>query len=217
MSGAEPERPDSFSLWMNLVPAAWLGTGAALAARLGDGVGGALLVGLAWLYLATPLAGRLILIGFGRPEGSFTQDQGGYRVWWALTQLQMPFNRVPLLEELLRLVPGLYALWIAIWGGRLSPFAFVAPGVVITDRYLVRVGRRAVLGYRSTLAGHMAVRNEEGRWLAVVAGPTVGESAILGGDSGLGPGARLLEGAMLPTGRRVGPFDQWPRQTRDAA
>lgn len=215
MSGPEPERPDAFSLWMNLVPFAFAAGGIAVV-LLGSGDGWSRLgIALAWLYLLPPLLGRVILALFGRPEGSFTQDQKGYRVWWVLTQLQIPFNRLPFLEELLRLVPALYPLWIALWGGRLSPFAYVAPGVTITDRYLVRVERRAVLGFRSTLAGHMAVRDEEGRWLAVVAAPTVRESAIVGGDAGLGPGATLLGGALLPSGRRVGPFDRWPRSGRD--
>ena len=211
MNGAEPELPDAFSLWMNLVPFAHVAAGAGLVLTCSHGPWQAFWLALAWIYLVPPILGRLILAIFGRPEGSFTQEQSGYRVWWALTQLQILFNRLPFLEELLRLIPALYPLWIGLWGGRLSPLAYVAPGVVITDRYLVRVERRAVLGFRSTLAGHMALRNEAGRWLAVIAAPIVRESAIVGGDAGLGPGATLLKGALLPSGRRVGPFDQWPR------
>jgi hypothetical protein len=211
MTAAEPEPPDGFSLWMNLVPFAYVASGVAVLALWEGGMWEAIWRALAWIYLVPPVIGRSILILFGTPRGSFTQDQRGYRVWWVLTQLQMVYNRVPVLEEMLRLVPAAYPLWIAIWGGRLSPFAYVAPGVVITDRYLVRVERRAVLGFRSTLAGHMAIRDEAGRWLAVVAAPIVRESAIVGGEAGLGPGATLLKGALLPAGRRVGSHDQWPR------
>jgi hypothetical protein len=212
MNAPEPERPDAFSLAMNFLPLAFIALGAVVVTRFTDSGGSAVILAAAWLYLVPPLACRFVLAAFGRPEGSFTQEQRGYRVWWVLTQLQMPFNRVPQFEELIRFVPGLYPLWIALWGGKLSAQAYVAPGVVITDRYLVQVGKKAVLGFRSTLAGHMAVRNEAGRWLAVIAAPSVGASAILGGDAGLGPGSRLLDGAMLPSGRRLGPFDQWPRQ-----
>lgn len=211
MNAPEPERPDAFSLWMNLIPFVHVASGAALLLLAPLSRWGAAGLGIAWLYLVPPLLGRLVLLLFGRPAGAYTQNQKGYRIWWVLTQLQTPFNRLPFLEELLRLVPALYPLWIALWGGRLSPFAYVAPGVVITDRYLIRVERRAVLGFRCTLVGHMAVRNEAGRWLAVVAAPTVEDSAIVGGDAGLGPGATLLSGALLPSGRRVGPFDSWPR------
>jgi hypothetical protein len=98
----------------------------------------------------------------------------------------------------------------------LSAQAFVSPGVIVTDRYLVNVGRGAVLGFKSALAGHMAIRNDAGRFVVVVAAPTVEDEAIVGGDAGLGPGAVLRAGHMLPTGRRVGPFDEWPRKVKEA-
>ena len=211
MSDNQPELPDRFSLSMNLVPVAWLALGGWLVWSLAQAGSAWLLGALGWIYLVPPLLGRVLLAIFGRPIGTFTQDQRGYRVWWVMTQLQIPYSRLPFLEELLRLVPGLYPLWIALWGGSVSPFAYVAPGVVITDRYLVRVERRVVLGFRSTLAGHMVVRGPDGRWQLVTAPPVVEEQALLGGDTGLGPGARVRSGEMLPYGRTLGPFSQWPR------
>jgi hypothetical protein len=135
-----------------------------------------------------------------------------YRVWWVLTQWQILFNRLPWFDELLRLFPGLYALWIGLWGGNLSPFVYVGPGVRITDRHAVRVGRGAVLGMESILTGHLVVRDEAGRWLVLAAAPTVEPEAIVGGYAKLGPGAVLRAGHMLPTGRHVMPFDEWPRR-----
>lgn len=82
----------------------------------------------------------------------------------------MLFNRVPWLEELLRLVPAFYALWIWLWGGKFSPFAYAGPGALITDRYAVEVQRGAVLGFQSALAGHMVVRDEAGRWVVITEG-----------------------------------------------
>ena len=205
------EQPDAFSLWMNALPCLHLVSGLMLALAWLEPFG-ALLMMLAWLYLLPPIACRSMLLVFGRPNGRLTQDMTAYRVWWTATQLQMVFNRVPWIEELLRLVPGLYALWIALWGGRLSPRAFVSPGVTITDRYLVDVGPGAVLGIKVVLAGHAAERDQAGRWLVVVAPPVVEAEAIMGGATALGPGARLQAGSLLPTGRRIGPFSSWPRQ-----
>lgn len=94
---------------------------------------------------------------------------------------------------------------------RLSLLAYVGPGVVITDRYLVQVEKGAVLGLKSTLAGHMVIRDAQGRYLVVVAAPTVEAESIVGGYAGLGPGATLRAGELLPTGRRIAPFNAWPR------
>lgn len=216
MTGAEPlprlEKPSAYSLWLNGLPFLHVASGLGLAFGVLETAGARFCLLAVWVYLLPPLACRLILSAFGKPEGRLTQDMTAYRVWWALTQWQMLFNRLPWLEELLRLVPGLYASWIRLWGGNVSPLAYVGPGVLITDRYLVDVGRGAVLGVKSTIAGHMVIRDEAGRWIVVVAAPSVEPEAILGGYAGLGPGARLRAGHVLPTGRRVGPFDEWPRR-----
>lgn len=215
MSGLEPrllEKPSAFSLWLNALPFLHLASGLGLAFGLCDTAGARTSVLVAWIYLLPPLASRLTIAVFGRPQGRLNQDMAAYRVWWVLTQWQILFNRVPWLEDLLRLVPGFYALWIWLWGGSISPFAYVGPGVLITDRYAVRVGRGAVLGMKGTLAGHLVLRDEAGRWLVLAAAPIVEPEAILGGEAKLGPGAVLRSGHMLPTGRRVGPFDEWPRR-----
>lgn len=209
------EKPSAFSLWLNGLPFLHLASGLGVAWWLCDTLGGRTSVLAAWVYLLPPLAARLIIVAWGRPEGRLTQDMATYRVWWVLTQWQIMFNRLPWLEELLRLVPGLYALWIGLWGGHLSPFAYVGPGVLITDRQAIRVERGAILGMKCLLAGHLAMRDEAGRWLVLAAAPVVEAEAIVGGDARLGPGAVLRAGHMLPTGRRINSFDEWPRRKAD--
>ena len=205
------EKPSAFSLWLNGLPFLHLASGLGVTFGLCDTLAGRFWVLAAWVYLLPPLASQLTILAWGRPEGQLTQNMPAYRVWWVLTQWQILFNRLPWLEELLRLVPGLYALWIGLWGGHLSPFAYVGPGVLITDRYAIRVGRGAILGMKSILAGHLVLRDDAGRWLVLAAAPIVESEAIVGGDSRLGPGAVLRAGHMLPTGRRVNAFEEWPR------
>lgn len=208
------ERPDALTLLMNYLPLAHLASGAALVATLPlDGPVPRVALALAWLYLLPPLVVRLTLALAGRPApGAITLGEPAYRLWWWLTQWQLLFNRLPWLEELLRLVPGLYAGWIWLWGGRMSPLCFVGPGVVITDRHAVRVERFAVLGMRSGLAGHVVQLDEAGRYRILIGEPVVERQALLGGEAGLGPGAVLRAGQMLPFGRRLGPFAVWPRE-----
>lgn len=205
------ERPDGLSLALNYLPLLQLAGGVALAFGACSTPAARFVCLALWIYLLPPAVARLTLAAFGRPAGRATLDSRAYRIWWFLTQWQMVFNRLPWLEELLRLVPGLYPLWIGLWGGRLSLFAYVSPGVLITDRYLVDVGRGAVLGMKCSLAGHIAVRDENGRFVVLIGTPKVEAEAVVGGEAGLGPGATLLAGQMLPVGRRVAPFAAWPR------
>jgi hypothetical protein len=207
------EKPGAFSLALNFVPLLHLASGALLTFVVFDAPAARLGFALGWLYLVPPVLARLALGLAGRPSGTLTTDAPGYAVWWFLTQLQLLFNRVSWLEELLRLVPGLYALWIALWGGRLSPFAFVGPGVVITDRYMVDVRKGAVLGMNSKLAGHLVARDARGRYQIIVGVPRVEGQAILGGEAALGPGATLRAGHVLPAGRYVAPYGEWPKRS----
>ena len=204
-----PERPDGLSLALNVLPFALIAIGAALALRLADG-GAALAFFLAWLYLAPAALGGLVTRLWPTPTGTFGLTDPGYRHWWLMLQLQLPFNRLPFLEEALRLVPGLYPAWIHLWGGHLSSKSFVGPGVMIGDRHLIRVGPRAVLGARAGFAGHIAFRDAAGRWRVTVAPCDVGADAIVGGDAGMGPGAVLADGATLPAARHLGPHKRWP-------
>ena len=72
------------------------------------------------------------------------------------------FNRLPWIEEILRLVPGLYALWIFLWGGRVSPLVYWAPGSLVIDRPLVIVEAGAVIGMGAGLAGHAGTLAPDG-------------------------------------------------------
>lgn len=207
------EPPDAFSLSMNALPLLVVLVGLALAVLLSTGLIAGVLLFAAYLYLVPPLACRLLIAAYGRPEGRFTQDTTGYRVWWVATQLQMPFNRLPFLEEFLRLAPGLYPLWMKLWGANFSSIAYAAPGVAITDRWLVEIGPGVVLGAQSAISSHMGIRDEAGRWLVDIAMPVVEEHAILGGQSSMGPGARVRRGALLPAGRMIAPHSTFPKDS----
>ena len=117
-----------------------LALGGTLSLWLFDGVP-ALALFVAWVYLAPAVIGGVVTRIWPTPTGQFGLNETGYRHWWLMLQLQLPFNRLPFLEEALRLVPGLYPLWIRLWGGRLSAQSFVGPGVMIGDRHLVRVAK----------------------------------------------------------------------------
>ena len=96
-------------------------------------LGGRAAVGLAWVYVLPPLVGRLILAVQGRPIGQVRPGTRVYDTWWLLTQVQMLFNRIAVLEEALRLIQGAYSLWLNAWGSRVSLLAYWSPGTFVTD------------------------------------------------------------------------------------
>jgi hypothetical protein len=164
---------------------------------------------LAWLYVVPPLLARLILAVRGAPVGRATPDMPAYRTWWLLTQIQMPFNRLRILEEALRLIPGLYGAWLALWGARVSLFAFWSPGVFVADRYLLRIGAGAVLGARCHIGAHLVSVAADGSWELVVAPVTIERGAVIGALAMVAPGCVIYAGETVPAGRRLAPFTAW--------
>ncbi len=191
------------------LPLLLLVAGALLAAQL-PSWGSALGLFLGWLYLLPPLLCRLLLWRYGPPltRGADPQERP-FRLWWLLTQLQMPFNRIGLLEELLKLLPGLYPLWLNLWGARVSLFSFWGREVMVTERYLLEVGRGAVLASYSGLVGHLLVQTAAGQRQLIVAPVVVEAGALVGIRAGLGPGCRLFQQEQLPAGRLLPPFTGW--------
>lgn len=196
---------------LNFVPLIYVAGGFVAVAAAQGGWTLRLAVAVAWIYLVPPILARLVMLASGRPYGrGLRQPDRAYKTWWLIFQLQVVHNRLPWLDELLRLVPGLYSLWLRLWGSRASAMVYWGPGVRILDRGLVEVHAGAVLGVESALAGHAGRIDADGAYVVDVAPAVVEEGAILGARSGVGPGGRVRAGAMLPAARGVRPFAQWP-------
>jgi hypothetical protein len=202
-------KPSAYSLALNFLPLVNLLAGAAGVYCI-DGLGARLGFAAAWIYLLPPLAGRAAMWLFGQPQnGSVTQDERAYKVWWFLAQLQVPFNRFPVFEELLRLAPGLYALWLSAWGGQASPVVYWGAGALVVDRQSVRVGRGAVIGLRAVLSGHLAIKDESGAFRVALGAVEIGESALIGAYAGIGPGCTVDAGEEVPAATFLRPFSRW--------
>jgi acetyltransferase-like isoleucine patch superfamily enzyme len=173
-----------------------------------------ILIALALLYLFPPLMARTLLALWGPMPRSATLGSRAFLRWWALSQLQLVFNRLPQLEELLRMIPGLYSVWLRLWGARIGRLVFWSPGVVITDRQLVWVGDRAVIGMGAKIASHIVLRAADGTPRLLAAPVVIGAEAMVGGLTIFGPGARIAPGETLHATLVIPPFWTWERGRR---
>jgi len=202
-------KPSGYSLALNFLPLLHLLAGAAFL-WLVDGAVARIGAALAWIYILPPLAGRVVMALFGAPQGEgLGQEARAYKVWWFLTQMQVLFNRFAVLEELLRMVPGLYALWLNGWGAQVSPVVYWGPGSVVVDRQAARIGPGAVIGVRAVLSGHLAVKDSNGAFRVTLAPVEIGEGALIGAYAGIGPGCRVAAGEEVPAAAFLRPFTHW--------
>ena len=170
--------------------------------------------GVALLYVFPPLLARVILVLGGPTPPSATLGSPAFLRWWALGQLQLVFNRFPHLEEIIRLVPGLYSAWLRLWGSHVGTLVFWSPGVVVTDRQLVDIGDRAVIGMGVRIAPHIVVREPDGIARLIAAPVIIGAGAMVGGLTVFGPGARMAPGETSHRTVVLPPFWTWEQGRR---
>jgi hypothetical protein len=184
-----------------------------VAVSTGAGRSGLIWLAPALLYLLPPLVVRTVLLWRPLPVGRVPADDPGFLTWWFTAQWQVLFVRLPFLEELLRVVPGLYSLWLRLWGARIGSLVYWAPGVVILDRQLLRVGRGVIFGMAVRINPHVIAPMGDGR-VGLHIGPiTIEDGALIGGYSLLLPGSSVAAGACTRPFRSVHAFTRAERTT----
>jgi hypothetical protein len=164
---------------------------------------------LAVLFLLPPVLARLVTVLTGLKEGRIPMGSKAFFAWWAVSNLQLLFNRLPALEECLRMVPGLYGLWLRLWGSRVSPFVYWAPGLRILDRGYVDFGDMVVLGAGTRISPHLYLKNAEGEMELVLATVRIGHRSLVGGYSLLAAGTEFAEDEVGRACLISPPYSRW--------
>ncbi|MFP5457235.1 MAG: hypothetical protein ACLGG7_00745 [Bacteriovoracia bacterium] len=160
---------------------------------------------LALLYLLPPLMARLLLAFCQKPHVTNVVPSKESYLWWALTQLQVPFMRFPVLEEVLRMVPGCYSGWLRLWGGKVGKYVYWSAKVLVADRPFVDIGERVVFGYGAKVTAHLLSQKRKQPKL-VFGIPVIGDRAIIGSLAIVGPGARVEDDETLRATEALAPF-----------
>ena len=164
---------------------------------------------LATLYLLPPMA-----VAMARPRTAlmatrYPIDSPEFIRWWYTAQWQVVFSRFPQLEELLRIVPGLYSTWLRLWGAKIGSIVYWSPGLSMLDRPFIDIGNRVVIGAGTRLSSHFLARGQDGMTELVVATITIGDDAIIGGYSLLPAGVWVGDCEQTPGGRPIAPFSRF--------
>ena len=173
-----------------------------------------MLAAVAWLLVAPPLVVRLTLLIRPLPRGDIPLDSAEFLRWWFTSQWQVIFNRLPWIEEMIRLVPGLYSTWLRLWGARVGPFVYWTPGLRILDRPLVDIGGRVVFGVGVRINPHIIMPDDVGALVLRLGTVRIGDDAMIGGYSILFAGCWIAPGEATPGKREHRPFTGWKNGRR---
>jgi hypothetical protein len=166
-------------------------------------------IALTVLYLLPPLVARMILLLVTIPQGRIAVGSKAFFGWWTLFQLQIIFCRLPALEEILRLMPGLYSLWLRLWGARVGRLTYWSPGTSITDRSFLCIGDDVVFGAGVRLNAHVLTKDENGRMELLLATLKIGDRVVVGGYSLLTAGTEISPDEITRARLLSPPFSFW--------
>jgi hypothetical protein len=166
------------------------------------------------LYVLPPFLARVLLACRPFHETKIRFGSVSFFVWWLLFNLQGLFNRFPFLEELLRVVPGLYSLWLRLWGAKIGGLTYWAGGLRILDRSFLRVGDRVVFGAGVRLNAHVLAKSAAGGQELLLAPVVIGDGAVIGGYSLLTAGTEIAAGECTRAYLISPPFSRWENGAR---
>lgn len=159
-------------------------------------------------FLLPPLFARIVLL---RPlaTGQIPVPSRDFFRWWATWQLQGVFNRLPWIEEALRMAPGLYSFWLRLWGAKVGRLTLWSPGVRVYDRPLLRIGNDVVVGLDVRISGHFGGLDEAGAACMTLGAVSIEDGCTIGAGAFLGPGAHLERNQFTEVLFLGTPFARW--------
>lgn len=159
---------------------------------------------LFWIYLCPPILARLILIFSPIKNTRIKVGSREYFSWWSVFCLQIMYLRFPLLEELIRIVPGLYSNWLRLWGAKIGKLTYWAPGTCILDRPFIEIGDFVVFGAGVRINPHVIDDKE-----LILASVKIENNVTVGGYSLLTAGATIKKNQSTKALLQMSPFSIW--------
>lgn len=121
-----------------------------------------------------------------------------YSPWWGSNQIQLIYGAFPMLEVALRLIPGAFSAWLRLWGSQVGQDVYWTPELDITDRGLLEVGDRVIVGHRVTFLSHV-IKPRKDNLTLYVKKIKIGSDVFIGAGCRFGPGTEVESGTFVPT------------------
>lgn len=173
-----------------------------------------LAAGVTVLYLLPPLLARIVRRLSSLDEGHIRTNSPSFFAWWMMFNLQVVFCRFPVLEEIIRLIPGAYSLWLRLWGAKIGRFTYWAAGTLILDRSYLKIGDGVVFGADVRINPHVLQRNQNGEMELILATVKIGDRALIGGYSLLTAGTEIAADECTRAFLISPPFSKWENGSR---
>ncbi len=140
-------------------------------------------------------------------EGISYLRGNSYSPWWGSHQIQVIYIAIPVLEAILRLIPGAFSLWLRLWGAKVGRDVYWTPGLEIADRGLIEIGDRVIMGHRVTISSHI-IKPRKQNLMLYVKKVKIGNDVFVGAGSTLSPGVVIGDSTFLAIATNLYPNQQ---------
>ncbi len=163
------------------------------------------------LYLQSPLIWRLMDARYG-PVPMVSRigvkaESGS--LWLVGHRLQELYETFEVLERFLRSIPGVYSLWLRLWGARIGKRVNWTAGCKIVDRPHLQIGDRSLIGNQAYITAH-AIKKKQDRYQLFVKEVRIGSDVVVSYASTLAPGSVIGNRAFIEAGAVVYPNREIP-------
>ena len=157
------------------------------------------------IYLLPPLITRLALLICPLKESEYELFSKEYYVWWLTFCCQIIYLRLPFLEEFIRIIPGLYSMWLRIfWGAKIGRFTFWAPGTRLLERNFLNIGDNVIFAADTRINAHVQTNSK-----LLIAPVTIEDNVVVGAYSLLTCGTVLKANQTTKAFLISPPFSVW--------
>ncbi|MDM9582004.1 acyl transferase [Nostoc sp. GT001] len=127
-----------------------------------------------------------------------------YSPWWGTHQIQVIYIAIPVLEAVLRLIPGVFSCWLRLWGAKVGRDVYWTTRLEIADRSLLEIGDRVVVGHGVGIYCHI-IKPRKQNLMLYVKKVKIGSNVFVGAGSNLAPGVVVADGSYLPAATKLYP------------
>ena len=157
------------------------------------------------IYIVPPLITRIALLICPLKKTEYELFTKEYYVWWITFCTQIIYLRFPFLEEIIRVIPGLYSMWLRIlWGAKIGRFTYWAPGTKILDRPFINIGNNVIFAADTRINAHVQTDKK-----LLIAPVIIEDNVVVGAYSLLTCGTVLKSNQATKAFLISPPFSVW--------
>jgi hypothetical protein len=165
------------------------------------------------LYVFPLLIYRIHEYYYPLKEGISYLGTKNYSPWWGSHQIQVIYIAFPVLETLLRLIPGVFSLWLRLWGSKVGKNVYWTPQLEISDRSLIEIGDNVVFGNGVGIYSHI-IKPKKQDLLLYVKKVKIGNNVFLGAWNHIAPGVTIVDGTYVPVFTHVYPNKKFTQELK---